>query len=283
MGPFVSGSSGHAVGGLGPRIDTSVANEARVYDYLLGGSDSFEVDRRAAEAHARAAGGIDRARHAVRANRQFLGRVVRYLADDAGIGQFLDIGSGIPTGENVHAVAQQARTSARVVYVDRDPVALSRAHEVLGASANWATAYIDSDMRHPDGVIQLASPMLDFAAPVAVLFVSVLHFLADAEGPYGLVRAYLERLVPGSFLVTSHLAADIQPQAMAALASSADADTIAYRFHPRSRAQVERFFDGLEVVAPGVVPVEDWRAESQTPPPPDGRVPPFHAGVGQTR
>ena len=264
-------------------IDGGVAHEARVYDYLLGGKDNFEVDRKAAEAHGRAVGGIENSRHAVRANRRFLGRAVRYLAAEAGIRQFLDLGSGIPTGENVHEVAQRVAPDARVVYVDYDPIVMAHAHALINGAAEGATAYVLADMRDVDVILAEAAGTLDFGRPVAVMFVSMLHFLDDAEDPYGIVHHYLGRLAPGSFLVVSHMAADIQAEAIAALAeNTARDDSIDYKFHPRTSVEVLRLFDGLEVVDPGVVPIDEWRPDERVPPPPEGAGdPPFHAGVGR--
>jgi hypothetical protein len=264
-------------------IDTGAAHEARVYDVLLGGKDNFEVDRKAAEAHGRAVGGIENSRHAVRANRRFLGRAVRYLVQEAGVRQFLDLGSGIPTQQNVHQVAQRIAPESRVVYVDYDPIVLAHAHSLVNGTPEGATAYVLADLRDTGTVVTEAAATVDFGRPVAVLFVSMLHFFRDAEDPHGIVRRYLVDLAPGSFVVVSQLAADIQPEAIAALAeTTAENDEIAYEFHPRMRLEVARFLDGLRLVEPGVVPIEQWRPDGPPPPPPPaGGEPPFHAGVGQ--
>jgi hypothetical protein len=264
-------------------IEPGVAHEARVYDYLLGGTDNFEADRRAAKAHGKAVGGIENARHAVRANRRFLGRAIRYLAAEAGVRQFLDLGSGIPTLDNVHQVAQRIAPSSRIIYVDYDPIVLAHAHSLNNGTAEGATACLLVDMRDVELVLKDAAAILDFDQPVAVLFVSVLHFLSDNEDPHGLVRSYLDRLASGSCLVVSHLASDIQPDAMAALAeTTAQHDKVDYEFHPRPRTDVTGFFDGLELVDRGVVPIETWRPEDPSPSLPAGvGVPPFHAGVGR--
>jgi hypothetical protein len=263
-------------------IDTGVAHEARVYDVLLGGTDNFEVDRNAAEEHGRAVGGIENSRHAVRANRRFLGRAVRYLAGEAGVRQFLDLGSGIPTQENVHQVAQRVAPESRIVYVDYDPIVMAHAHNLVNGTPEGAAAYVNADMRDVDAVLAEAAATLDFTEPMAVLFVSMLHFFADTDDPYGTVRRYVGELAPGSFLAVSHMAADIQPAAIAALAeATAKNDTIDYAFHPRSQTEVAEFFDGLKLVEPGVVPIETWRPDGEPPPPPlEGGEPPFHAGVG---
>ena len=263
-------------------IDTGVAHEARVYDVLLGGTDNFEVDRKAAEEHGRAVGGIENSRHAVGANRRFLGRAVRYLAAEAGVRQFLDLGSGIPTQDNVHQVAQRVAPDSRVVYVDYDPIVMAHAHNLVNGTPEGATAYALADLRDVDTVTTEAAAILDFRQPVAVLFVSMLHFY-EAQEPYEIVHRYLGELASGSFLVVSHMAADVQPEAIAALAeTTARNEAIAYRFHPRTRAEVARFFAGLELVDPGVVPIEQWRPDEPPPPSPaGGGEPPFHAGIGQ--
>ena len=266
-----------------PVIDGEVAHEARVYDFLLGGGDNFDVDRKAAEAHGRAVGGIENSRHAVRANRRFLGRAIRYLAAEAGIRQFLDLGSGIPTRDNVHEVAQRIAPGSRVIYVDYDPIVMAHAHTLVNGTTEGATAYLLADMRDVELILRDAAAIVDFSQPVAVMFVSMLHFLPDDEDPHALVRRYLDRLASGSFLVVSHVAADIQPDAMAALADTTARDnSIDYDFHPRSRVEVARFFNGLDLVDPGMVQIDDWRPEDPLPPPPPGGGdPPFHSGVGR--
>jgi hypothetical protein len=248
---------------------------------LLGGMDNFEVDRKAAEEHGRAVGGIENSRHAVRANRRFLGRAVRYLAAEAGVRQFLDLGSGIPTQENVHQVAQRVAPDSRVVYVDYDPIVMAHAHHLVNGTPEGAAAYVLADLRDVDTVITEAAATLDFTQPVAVLFVSMLHFY-EGQDAYEVAHRYLGELAPGSFLVVSHLAADIQPEAIAALAETTGKnETIAYRFHPRTRAEVTRFFAGVDLADPGVVPIEQWRPDEPPPPPPvGGGEPPFHAGIG---
>ncbi|HET6951849.1 MAG TPA: SAM-dependent methyltransferase [Acidimicrobiales bacterium] len=263
-------------------IDRSVAHVARTYDYLLGGTDNFAVDREAAEAHGKAVGGIENSRHAVRANRRFLSRAVRYLAGEAGIRQFLDLGSGIPTRENVHQVAQRIAPGARVVYVDNDPVVLAHAQTLLNGTPEGSTAYVMADLSDPEPVLAEAASTLDFAQPVAVLFVSMLHFFPDDVDPCGIVARYIEQMTSGSYLVVSHMARDIQPEAIAALAeATAEDDTIGYEFYPRTRAEVARFLDGVELVKPGVVPVEDWIPDGPPPRRPAGiGEPPFHAGIG---
>lgn len=178
-------------------------------------------------------------RHAVRANRRFLGRAVRYLAAEVGIQQFLEIGSGIPTVNNVHHVAQNVAPESRVAYVDYDTVAIAHAHTLLKSSPKGATAHVQSDLRDSEHILAEAAATLDLDQPVAVLLVSMLHFFPDRENPYGIVGQYFENLAPGSHLVLSHMAKDIQPEAIDALAEpTASDDTIAYTFHPRTNAEI---------------------------------------------
>ncbi|MGH9211195.1 MAG: SAM-dependent methyltransferase [Acidimicrobiales bacterium] len=264
-----------------PEIDTSVAHAARVYDYLLGGTDNFAVDREAADLQVKAMGTtLEKSRADIRANRAFLGRAVRHLALDGGVRQFLDLGTGIPNADNVHAVAQQAAPTARVVYVDNDPIVLAHAHALLRSTTEGATAYIDGDLREPDVVLRRAATTLDLTKPVAVMLVSILHLIGSDDDPYGVVGQFMDSVPSGSYLVISHLTKDIQTEAMAGLERSAPPDA-RYSFLMRSRAEVSRFFDRLELVEPGVVSVDTWRPEA-TPPPnaPDGGQVPFWCGVG---
>ena len=244
-------------------IDTGIAHEARVYDYLVGGSTHFAVDRRAAARSAEAVGGPAVARAAVRDNRAFLAAAVRHLVD-AGVRQFLDIGTGIPGDGNVPAVARAAAPDARVVAVDNDPIVLALAHLLPDGPAG-RTAYIDADLRDPEDILRRAAATLDLAQPIAVVLGAVLHHLGDGARPHALVGRLLAPLAPGSHLVVSHLGADLHPEATAALADTVPPDA-RYRLVPRRRADVGRFLSGLEVIGPGVVPVDGWR-------PPGGRTP----------
>lgn len=240
-------------------VDITVPHMARVYDYLLGGNDNFAVDRRHAEFVCDALpGGIEAARANIRANREFLGDAVRYLATEVGMRQFLDIGTGIPNKDNVHTVAQEAAADARVVYVDYDPVVLAHAHELLRSAPQGAAAFINADLRDPEKILTGAARTLDFGQPVAVMLVGVLHYLADGEEPYRIVAQLLDALAPGSHLVVSHLAADIQ-QEMVELADRHNQPKPAETVRLRDHSEVLGFFERLEVLEPGVVPVNRWR------------------------
>jgi len=261
-----------------PDIDMTVAHSSRVYDYLLGGSDNFAVDREAAHRQIEAMGStLEQARAEIRANRAFLGRAVRYLANEVGIRQFLDLGTGIPNADNVHAVAQQAAPEARIVYVDHDPIVLAHAHALLRSTQEGATLYVDADLREPDTVLELAAGTIDLDQPVAVMLVSILHHITDAEDPPGVVAHYMSRVPSGSYLVVSHLTKDIRSEEMEGLESSPPPDA-AYSFLMRSHAEVSRFFDGLELLEPGVVTVDRWRPEHE--PTAGVETPPFWCGVG---
>ncbi len=265
-------------------IDPNVAHDARVHDYLLGGKDNFAVDRAAAQAHGRAMGGIEQWRRAAWANRQFLTRAVRYLAAEAGVRQFLDLGAGIPTAGSVHEVAQSVIPSSRVVYVDHDPLSLAHAHELPASTPGGSTSWVWGDLREPAPVLDEAARTLDLGQPIAVILVSVLHLVPDEDDPYGVVRRYLDAVCPGSHLVLSHLASDLASDAVAALVRSSDHDDdIGYRFHPRSRHQTSAFFDRLDMVEPGVVSVERWNPSGLTARylPTGGGETPFHAGIGR--
>jgi SAM-dependent methyltransferase len=269
-------------------IDSTVAHTSRVYDYLLGGNDNFAVDREVAE-HAFAAypGGIDGARADARANRGFLARSVRYLAGEAGIRQFLDIGTGIPTAGNVHAVAQAAAPTARVVYVDNDPIVLAHAHALLVAAEEGTTGFVEGDFREPDRILEKVADTLDLDQPAALMLIGLLHVIPDDDEPHQMVSTLLDALAPGSYLALSHMANDIQPEMMDIVHERLER-TMRTTNPPafRSRADIERFFDGLELVEPGIVHLDEWRPDPDTKPA-NGRaarrprIAPLYCGVGR--
>jgi hypothetical protein len=240
-------------------FDTSVAHIARVYDYWLGGKDNFAADRAAAEAAIDAYPDII---FSVRANRTFLGRVVRYLAGEAGIRQFLDIGTGIPAANNTHEVAQSVAPESRVVYVDNDPVVLTHARALLTSGPHGVTSYLDADLRDTGRVLTAAAQTLDFSRPVALMLMAILQHVDNAENPYAVVATLLDALPPGSHLALSHPASDIEAEAQGKLAERLN-QTMAEKVTMRDRAQVTRFFDGLELVEPGLVRVQQWRPASE--------------------
>ena len=235
-------------------LDTSVAHIARVYDYWLGGKDNFAVDREAAEQVIAAYPGILRD---VRAQRAFLAHAVGYLAGVVGIGQFLDIGTGIPTADNTHEVAQDVEPGCRVVYVDNDPMVLAHARALL-TGVTGPTAYVDADVRDTGEVLAEAARLLDFTKPVAVMLISVLHLIPDEDDPRAIVTRLMEAVPSGSWLALSHPARDVHPQQVSEAASRFN------RLAPakatlRTRAEIVRLFDGLELMEPGLVQVHQWR------------------------
>jgi S-adenosyl methyltransferase len=244
------GTSGPTPSGL----DTSVPHIARVYDYWLGGKDNFAVDREAAEQVIAAYPGILRD---VRAQRAFLANAVSYLAGVAGIRQFLDIGTGIPTANNTHEVAQAVAPDCRVAYVDNDPMVLAHARALLvGVTA--PTAYVDADLRDTGKVVAEAARLLDFSKPVAVMLISVLHLIPDEDSPHAIVTRLMEAVPSGSWLALSHPARDVHPQQVTEAASRFNQLAPA-KATLRTRAEILRFFDGLELLEPGLVQVHRWR------------------------
>ena len=227
-------------------LDTSVAHPARVYDYWLGGKDNFAADREAAERVLAVAPGL---RYRVRANRAFLGRATRYLAAEAGIRQFLDIGTGIPAGGNTHEVAQRAAPDARVVYVDNDPIVLLHAQALLRSTPEGATDYLQADLRDPGTILDRAATLLDFGRPVAVMLLGVLHLVQDAEDPWGIVAGLMAAMPAGSYLTISHPAIDIHHSQ--ANAQRVYNERVATPQTLRTREQVARFFTGLDLVRAG--------------------------------
>jgi hypothetical protein len=242
-------------------IDTTVAHQARIYDYWLGGKDNFAVDREAAQQAIAAYPPILRG---VRAQRAFLVRAVRYLAAQAGIRQFLDIGTGIPTANNTHQVAQAAAPGARVVYVDNDPLVLAHARALLTSMPEDATAYLDADARDPDKILAGAAGLLDFGQPIAVLLIGILQLIPAADNPHAIVARLVEAVPPGSWLAVYHPASDIDEQRVAEAVRRVNART-AGTTTLRTHAEIARFFDGLELLAPGLVQVQRWQPGSAAP------------------
>ena len=241
--------------GQRPQIDTSVASIARIYDYWLGGKDNFKADRDAAEQMIQQYPDIVTG---VRKNRAFLGRAVHYLAAEAGIRQFLDIGTGLPSSNNTHEVAQRAAPDARIVYVDNDPIVLSHAQALLTSTPEGACAYVDADIRDTGKILKDAANLLDFSRPVAVCLIMILQFVPDEDDPVSIVRALVDAIPSGSYLTVAHPASDVDQHVGPALRqlSTRMGGT---RAVPRSHQEVSRFFDGLEMVEPGLVQLHRWR------------------------
>ncbi|HEU5158598.1 MAG TPA: SAM-dependent methyltransferase [Streptosporangiaceae bacterium] len=258
-------------------IDTSVAHPARRYNYWLGGGDHFAADRISGDTWAASFPSI---KIAAIENRHFLRRVVTYLVKEAGIRQFLDIGTGIPSADNVHEVAQAIDPKARVVYVDNDPIVLAYARRLLAGSGGGATAYIHADLREPDAILDNPDlrATLDLSRPVALLLIAILHFIDDADDPHALVAALTGALAPGSHLAISHCTADfLSPEMNATFnaINTGERDRVRDAFQFRDKAEFARFFDGMHLIPPGIQSISDWRNDA----PPHERVPATDAGV----
>jgi hypothetical protein len=241
-----------------PDIDISVAHVARVYDYWLGGKTNFTPDQVAGRAAMRAAPHVA---EGVRGNRAFLARAVRYLVGQAGIRQFLDIGTGIPAADNTHEVAQAMARECRVVYVDNDPIVLAHARALLTSEPEGATAYLDADLRNVAGIVRAAGGTLDFTRPVAVMLIGILHCIPDEDDPAGVIERLMAAVPPGSYLVISHPATDINSPGVRRLASRLN-ELMPMKLRFRSQAEVAAFFGGLELVEPGLVRAPEWRPDS---------------------
>ncbi|MEJ2853979.1 MULTISPECIES: SAM-dependent methyltransferase [unclassified Saccharothrix] len=253
-------------------IDVELPSSARIYDYLLGGGHNFEADRYTAEALIR----VLPVRDMARLNRSYLRRAVLALVD-AGITQFLDLGSGIPTVGNVHEVAQQADPDCRVVYVDIEPVAIK--HSELLLADNPRALAVQADLREPEAVIDAARELLDFSAPVGLLAVGVMQFIPDEDDPWGIIARYRDALAPGSYLALSHFTPDRMPREMAAGADIFQ--HTAEPITPRTREQVLAMVDGFDVVEPGLVFTPEWRPESPEDVPEDPGRANLYAVVGR--
>jgi hypothetical protein len=236
----------------------SVAHEARVYDYLLGGKDNFAVDCEAAEQAMRINPDIV---STARANRAFLVRATSYLVTQAGIRQFLDIGTGMPTNNNIHEVAQSIAPESRVVYVDHDPIVLTHARALLTSTPEGVTDYIEADLREPGKILAEAMRTLDFSRPVAIMLISILHLILDRDDPYDLVSRLVNAVVPGSYVVISHAASDIDTGAMISMANRLN-ELMAQQAVPRTHREIAAFFVGLDLLEPGLVRIPEWRPAS---------------------
>ncbi|HKB30353.1 MAG TPA: SAM-dependent methyltransferase [Streptosporangiaceae bacterium] len=259
------------------KIDTGVAHIARVYNYWLGGADNYAADRAGAEEVIAAFPNI---RVSVRAQRAFLGRAVNYLAAEAGIRQFLDIGTGLPSANNTHEVAQRVAPECRIVYVDNDPIVLAHARALLGGTREGATAYVDADLRDTGEILKAAASVLDFAAPVAVMLVGILHCIPDRDDPYGIVAELLAGVPSGSYLVIAHPAKDINTGQVAEATARLNR-LMAEEVTMRTHSEVCAFFEGLDMVEPGVAQLHRWRigTDEQVP---DASVDlPNYGGVGR--
>jgi hypothetical protein len=245
-----------------PKVDATKPHPARVYDYWLGGKDNFAVDRELAQVMIDAYPGVI---SGVRTQRAFLGRAVRYLVHEAGIRQFLDIGTGLPAADNTHEVAQRAAPDSRIVYVDNDPMVLAHARALLVSTKQGATAYIDADLRDVETILYEAEATLDFSKPVAVVLLGVMQFIDDLERPQAIIDALMGATVPGSYLVLGQPAKDVYDAAAEAasrILTQMGKGTGGIRTHD----QILRFFNGLDMVEPGLVQLPQWRPDPEDEP-----------------
>jgi hypothetical protein len=249
---------------LPTEIDTSRPHPARTYDYFLGGKNNFAADREVAD---KVLAGWPAIRTGVRENRKFLARVVKYLAGEAGIRQFLDIGTGLPTTDNVHEVAQAVAPSARIVYVDNDPLVLAHARALLTSSPEGRTAYIHADLRDPTAILNdpVTRDVLDFTQPIALMLVAILHMIPDEEKPAELVATLLDALPPGSYIVASHITGEHNAGAAAGERRFQEASLKAQWRNSDVFARLA--FNGLDLVPPGVVLTSEWRNDEPGPRP----------------
>jgi S-adenosyl methyltransferase len=242
------------------RLNTGVPHVARVYDYWLSGKDNFAADRVAGEETIAAFPGI---RLSAQANRAFLRRAVRYLASTEGIGQFLDIGTGLPTASNTHEVSQAVAPESRIVYVDNDPLVLAHARALLTSRPEGVTAYLDADLRDTDTILEQAAKTLDFTRPVGIVLLAILHYVPDLAEARRIVSRLVGAVPAGSFLVISHAGTDLLPDDVVAFEKSLNAHLPAEHRHvARPRDVVTGLFDGVRLVEPGLVRVSDWRPDS---------------------
>jgi hypothetical protein len=246
-------------------IDTTVSHSARIWNYWLGGKDNFAVDREAGD---RVEAMLPIIVIQARADRAFLGRAVRYLAGEVGIRQFLDVGTGLPTADNTHEVAQRVAPEARIVYVDNDPMVLSHARALLTSSPEGVCDYLDADLRDPGKILADAARTLDFSQPVALFLMGILHHIPDTDQAYDIVRQLVAALAPGSFLVINH--------STSAVSGAAMEDAVAHwnkvgtpTMTLRRPEQIAQFFDRLDLLEPGLVPCSQWRPDESPFGPPD--------------
>ncbi|MEZ0069342.1 hypothetical protein ABIA32_005386 [Streptacidiphilus sp. MAP12-20] len=248
----------------GPSVDLrmDVPHSARVYDYLIGGKTNFEADRVAARASVSAWPSLP---ISMRTTRTFMQRVVRRLAEEYGVRQFLDIGTGIPTSPNVHEIAQSITPEARIAYVDNDPIVLTHARALMSSSPEGRTCYIDADLRDVDSIMQdpKLQAVLDLTEPVALSLIAIVHFVLDEDDPQGIVRRLMDQLAPGSFLALTVFTGDTNPEAVGGVGREYNARGIPLQI--RDKAETLAFFDGYDLLDPGVTLVHHWRPDQNSP------------------
>jgi O-methyltransferase involved in polyketide biosynthesis len=243
-----------------PSIDTTVPHSARIWNYWLGGKDHFDVDRAAGDEYMKAFPGVV---DVARASRQFLIRTVKYLAGEAGVRQFLDIGTGLPTVDNTHEVAQRIAPESRIVYVDNDPMVLAHARALLTSTPEGATAYLDADVREPDRILAAARETLDFTRPIGLILSGVMGHIPDTGEARAIVARLVDGLPPGSFLSLNDGTSMVAQEEIERAQQGYD-DTGAVPYNLRTPEEIASYFDGLELVEPGVVSCPQWRPDAGT-------------------
>jgi O-methyltransferase involved in polyketide biosynthesis len=246
-----------ASGEPAPRLDTTVPHSARVWNYFLGGKDNFAVDRDAGDQYQAVFPDI---LDIARADRAFLGRAVRYLAGDVGIRQFLDIGTGLPTLNNTHEVAQRVAPESKIVYVDNDPLVLVHARALLTSSPQGACDYIDADLREPDKILERAAKTLDFTNPTAITLLGILHFISDTDEVQAIINRLVDAVPSGSYLALTHATLELGGQANAEAQASWN-EKAAVPLTPRTRQQLAGLLSQLELQEPGIVTMNVWRPD----------------------
>jgi hypothetical protein len=248
-------TSAHPQGSSAPKINKEVPHSARIWNYWLGGTDNYEVDRLAGDQYVEV---FPQIVELARQSRYFLSRAIRFLAGDAGVRQFLDIGTGLPTVDNTHEVAQRVAPESRIVYVDNDPLVLAHARALLTSTGEGATNYIDADLHKPEGIIEQARRFLDFEQPIGLMLMGVMGHIVDDEEAQSIVRRLMDTLPSGSYL-TMYDATDDDPTWNEAQSGYDDTGAVPYVLRPASF--VRRYFDALEPVEPGIVPIRQWRPD----------------------
>lgn len=266
-----------------PGIDPAIPHVPRILDYLLGGTANFESDRIVAQQAFAAwpgeVGGVDGVRVDIFEARDSLRRIVEYLAGECGVRQFIDIASGLPTENNTHLAARRVAEGCRTVYVDNDPIVVTHSQALLAAETDGETVFLNGDFRDPQDVLRRAAETLDFSQPVAFVLYGMLHFLEDSEGPEGLLDEYVDAVPAGSFVAVSHFAKDDEDTAMNATLDAMDKQ-MGEAVVRRTRGEVEKFFNGMDIIEPGVVQTNEWRPAPDA----DGPKPlPMWVGVARKR
>lgn len=256
-------------GSQGIDLRTDVPHSARVYDYLIGGKDNYAADRAAGDASVEAWPSLPTS---MKQTRIFMHRVTRTLAAEYGMRQFLDIGTGIPTPPNLHEVAQEVTPEAQVVYVDNDPIVLAHARALLQSSPEGKTGYIQADMRDPEAILRdpKLHEVIDLKQPVVLSLIAIVHFVLDEDDPHGIIQRLMRELAPGSFLALTVFTGDTDPERVAGVGRTYNERGIPLQI--RDRAEAERFFDGLDLIDPGVTLVHHWRPDGMSDQVPDSHI-----------